>query len=285
MIQKKRLHATQVFYCFTKLLVPICLLLLLKACSSHHVPAPVISLSTKTASPQNLTQITTDTYTVELGDTLFAIAFYSGNDYRELAKLNNISPPYTIKLGQTLLLRPPVVQEIASTSIAKHQTSPALEPKHSSQAHKQTGAQQTKTMSGPKAIPKQQAPSYDKPTSWIWPATGDNTIATVGNDGGTRGVDIKGKLGSPVVAAASGKVVYAGNALKGYGNLIIIKHDSDYLSAYAHNSAILVREQSFVRQGQTIATMGNTGASEVMLHFEIRKKGKSINPLKYLPSK
>jgi lipoprotein NlpD len=122
-------------------------------------------------------------------------------------------------------------------------------------------------------------------TTWIWPALGTLTLATVGSDGSKRGLDIKGRQGSSVVAAASGKVVYAGNALKGYGNLVIIKHDDQYLSAYAHNESILVGEQIYVNQGQKIATMGNSGASEIMLHFEIRKKGQSVDPFAYLPAR
>ena len=275
------LNSTNTSYHFGILsfLVSVLLIMLLGGCSNHHMPAPVVSLSTKTATPQNLSEITTDTYTVEPGDTLFAIAFYSGNDYRELAKLNNISSPYTIKLGQLLRIRPVRSSIVSSETLAV--AKPLPEQRTQSTATKPSERQQRAPTATPKPAFNTRNPAQN--TSWIWPANGNRTIATVGSDGGTRGLDIKGRLGSKVLAAASGKVVYAGNALKGYGKLIIIKHNSDYLSAYAHNSKILVREQSYVKQGQQIATMGNSGASEVMLHFEIRNKGKSINPLKYLP--
>ncbi|UVK77831.1 MAG: murein hydrolase activator NlpD [Sodalis sp. Fse] len=119
-------------------------------------------------------------------------------------------------------------------------------------------------------------------TKWFWPTEGkivDNFTVT---EGGNKGIDISGSLGQPILATTSGRVVYAGNALRGYGNLIIIKHNDDYLSAYAHNDTILVREQQKVRAGQKIATMGISGTSSVKLHFEIRYKGKSVNPLSYL---
>jgi lipoprotein NlpD len=105
----------------------------------------------------------------------------------------------------------------------------------------------------------------------------------VGSDGSNRGLDIKGELSSPIYAAADGKVVYAGNALKGYGNLIIVKHNDNLISAYAHNETMLVGEQTYVRQGDKIATMGRADNGEVMLHFEIRRKGKSLDPLTFLP--
>jgi len=122
-------------------------------------------------------------------------------------------------------------------------------------------------------------------SSWRWPTEGriiDNFSAS---EGGNKGIDIAGSRGQPVLATASGRVVYAGNALRGYGNLIIIKHNDDYLSAYAHNDSMLVREQQEVQAGQKIATMGSTGTSSVRLHFEIRYKGKSVNPLRYLPQR
>ncbi|MFC4700539.1 peptidoglycan DD-metalloendopeptidase family protein [Glaciecola siphonariae] len=253
------------------------------ACSSRFEPAPVETLSTRIASTNNLTEISGDTYTVQAGDTLFAIAFYSGNTYRDLAKINNIPAPYNIQVGQTLRLTPAPPKNIANKNInvaksAQKSTKVVVDPP-SAQAYggnKQAKARKKQTKRPANSIKADKIP-------WIWPATGENKIATVGSDGSNRGLDIKGRLGSEIVASASGKVVYAGNALKGYGNLIIIKHDDEYLSAYAHNDKILVGEQTYVEQGQKIATMGQSGASEVMLHFEIRKKGKSRDPFLYLP--
>lgn len=271
---------------YRALLLPLSLVLSVSACTSRFEPAPVVNLSTKVATPENLTEITSNTYTVESGDTLFAIAFYSGNDYRDLAKLNNISAPYTIKSGQILRLNPTLIDnnliEINNKKeVVQNLGKKGIDPK-------QEQAYRNQTLAIHRENKTKKTLSSNKPhdsLQWIWPASGNRTIATVGSDGSKRGLDIKGRLGSKVIAAASGKVVYAGNALKGYGNLVILKHNNEYLSAYAHNNTILVDEQTYVKKGQQIATMGNSGASEVMLHFEIRKKGKSVDPFKYLPVK
>ena len=122
-------------------------------------------------------------------------------------------------------------------------------------------------------------------SSWKWPTEGKTIDSFSASEGGNKGIDIAGSRGQPIFATANGRVVYAGNALRGYGNLIIIKHNDDYLSAYAHNDTMLVREQEEVKAGQKIATMGSTGTSSVRLHFEIRYKGKSVNPLRYLPQR
>jgi lipoprotein NlpD len=122
-------------------------------------------------------------------------------------------------------------------------------------------------------------------SSWLWPVNGKIIDNFSLSDGGNKGIDVAGTRGQPILATADGRVVYAGNALRGYGNLIIIKHNDDYLSAYAHNDTMLVREQQQVTAGQKIATMGSTGTSSARLHFEIRYKGKSVNPLRYLPQR
>lgn len=122
-------------------------------------------------------------------------------------------------------------------------------------------------------------------SSWRWPTEGKVIENFSSSEGGNKGVDIAGSKGQAIIATADGRVVYAGNALRGYGNLIIIKHNDDYLSAYAHNDTMLVREQQEVKAGQKIATMGSTGTSSTRLHFEIRYKGKSVNPLQYLPQR
>ncbi|MBT1450243.1 peptidoglycan DD-metalloendopeptidase family protein [Glaciecola sp. XM2] len=257
--------------------------MLVASCAGRFEPAPVVSLSTRLASENNLTEITGNTYIVQPGDTLFAIAFYSGNTYRELAKINGLSAPYTINVGQTLKLTatepPPHTRpniDLAQTNTPKSDIRVDPLP---AQAYGE--GEKEKHRNNHKAHNKSSINSVKR--RWVWPASGEHTIATVGSDGTNRGLDIKGLLGSKITAAADGRVVYAGNALKGYGNLIIIKHDDEYLSAYAHNDSILVSEQTYVKQGQQIATMGQSGASEVMLHFEIRKKGKSQDPFIYLP--
>lgn len=266
-----------------RLTLLICASIIVSSCANKHEPAPVVSLSTRLASQNNLTEISGDSYVVQPGDTLFAIAFYSGNTYRDLAKLNGLSAPYVINVGQRLKLTASAEQQKNTQIIDLEQKKPAspnvsVDPALS-QAYGESEKKKRSNLQ--KADSKPSTSSVNR--RWTWPATGEYTIATVGSDGENRGLDIKGSLGSKVAAVADGKVVYAGNALKGYGNLVIIKHDNEYLSAYAHNQSILVNEQAYVKQGQQIATMGQSGASEVMLHFEIRKKGKSQDPFIYLP--
>lgn len=220
---------------------------------------------------------------VRKGDTLFAVAFYSGNSYLDLAHWNNIPSPYVIRPGEKLTLRK---TKKNNTKLTKTSKKAVLPPKLDDEGVDAKPRQAYRESERNRKSQTKKSKSSNIPYKnrrWIWPASGNNKVATVGTDGGNRGIDIKGSRGSPVVATAEGKVVYAGNALKGYGNLIIIKHDDDYLSAYAHNENILVKEHSYVEQGQKIATMGSTGASETMLHFEIRKRGRSMDPLAYLP--
>jgi lipoprotein NlpD len=240
-------------------------------------------LSTRLASQNNLTEISGETYIVQAGDTLFSIAFYSGNTYRDLAALNNLSQPFVINIGQTLRLtdQPTGANTRKNIDLAKKNTVSTKVSVDASPSQAYGNDNKKKLQNSRNNHIKPSTKPFNR--RWIWPATGEHAIATVGTDGGNRGLDIKGLLGSKITAAADGKVVYAGNALKGYGNLVIIKHDDNYLSAYAHNQSILVNEQAYVTQGQQIATMGQSGASEVMLHFEIRKRGKSQDPFIYLP--
>lgn len=255
------------------------------------------------------------TYTVKRGDTLFYIAWITGNDFRDLAQRNNIPAPYGLSVGQTLQVDngsgQPITGGNAITVADATQSGVPVTP-GSSQIKSAPVAQQpvitysedSGNSTGSKLLPSKganvattTAPVTAPPTvssttnsstpvgSWRWPTEGkiiDNFSAA---EGGNKGIDISGTRGQPVVATASGRVVYAGNALRGYGNLIIIKHNDDYLSAYAHNDTMLVREQQEVKAGQKIATMGSTGTSSVRLHFEIRYKGKSVNPLRYLPQR
>ncbi len=219
---------------------------------------------------------------VSKGDTLYSIAWRYGRDYKELAEINNIPPPYTIKIGQRISL---VVPEDYVFRTRK----PTPSPQKSS---KSTQSSPTKVVPKKPVYKKTQSPSGtgnksvpEKLSGWGWPHSGPiiDTYSVTGDV--NKGVDIAGNIGDPVVAAASGEVVYAGSGLLGYGKLVIVNHSETYLSAYAHNRKILVKEGDYVKLGQQIAELGQTGSKRPMLHFEIRKNGKPVDPLTYLPKK
>lgn len=257
------------------------------------------------------------TYTVKRGDTLFYIAWITGNDFRDLAQRNNVAAPYGLNVGQTLQVgnasgtpitggnaitqadasAQGIVSKPAQNSTAVVASKPTItysEDSGEQSANKMLpNNKPATTITAPVTAPSVSStePTVSSTTTsspittWRWPTEGkviDNFSAT---EGGNKGVDISGSKGQAITATADGRVVYAGNALRGYGNLIIIKHNDDYLSAYAHNDTMLVREQQEVKAGQKIATMGSTGTSSTRLHFEIRYKGKSVNPLRYLPQR
>lgn len=259
------------------------------------------------------------TYTVRKGDTMFLIAYISGMDVRDLAALNNIPEPYKLSVGQTLKVNNSVAPATPTTTAATTQTAAApttpakpavtytpgpngtaygsdgtvigpikstagtLPPAKNTSVNTVPVATETTTVSQPSSMPI--ATSNTSNITWIWPTKGNIIQGFSNTDGGNKGIDIGGSRGQAVYAAAPGRVVYAGNALRGYGNLIIIKHNDDYLSAYAHNETILVKDQQQVTAGQQIAKMGSSGTNSVKLHFEIRYKGKSVNPTTYLPRK
>ena len=260
------------------------------------------------------------TYTVKRGDTLFYIAWITGNDFRDLAQRNNVPAPYGLEVGQTLQVGSssgtpitggnavttadasaqgvaPIAAQNTTTVVASkpvitysedsgEQSANKMLPNNKGTATVVTAPVTAPVVSSTSTVPTASSTSDSAPIStWRWPTEGkviENFSAT---EGGNKGIDIAGSKGQAVVATASGRVVYAGNALRGYGNLIIIKHNDDYLSAYAHNDTMLVREQQEITAGQKIATMGSTGTSSTRLHFEIRYKGKSVNPLRYLPQR
>lgn len=204
------------------------------------------------------------TYTVKRGDTLYAISRSTGTSVRDLARLNNISPPYTIEVGQRLKLS-------GST-------------KTSSTSGKTTTKSSTKTAAvrPSSSVPQSSWPPVGQ-RCWQWPASGKVILPYSTADGGNKGIDISAARGTPVYAAGAGKVVYVGNQLRGYGNLIMIKHSEDYITAYAHNDTLLVNNGQSVKAGQKIATMGSTDAASVRLHFQIRYRATAIDPLRYLP--
>ncbi|MCD1125514.1 murein hydrolase activator NlpD [Jinshanibacter sp. LJY008] len=249
------------------------------------------------------------TYTVSRGDTLFYIAWITGNDYRELAQKNNISEPYALSAGQTLNVSGGAntggtlagtsnngasVSSVTSNQNPTTSVDSANSGAYTASSSKQnvdktlpaaTAAGTTTAAASTTTTPATASSSGTSNVRWRWPTEGKVIENFSTSEGGNKGIDIAGSRGQSVLAAADGRVVYAGNALRGYGNLIIIKHNDDYLSAYAHNDSMLVAEQQEVKAGQKIATMGSTGTSSVRLHFEIRYKGKSVNPLQHLPQR
>ncbi|EON7601024.1 murein hydrolase activator NlpD, partial [Escherichia coli] len=236
----------------------------------------------------------------------------------DLAQRNNIQAPYALNVGQTLQVGnasgTPITGGNAITQADAAEQGVVIKPAQNSTVavasqptitYSESSGEQSAnkmlpnnkptatTVTAPVTVPTAStteptvsSTSTSTPIStWRWPTEG-KVIETFGaSEGGNKGIDIAGSKGQAIIATADGRVVYAGNALRGYGNLIIIKHNDDYLSAYAHNDTMLVREQQEVKAGQKIATMGSTGTSSTRLHFEIRYKGKSVNPLRYLPQR
>lgn len=233
-------------------------------------------------------------YTVRKGDTLYAIAFRHGVDYRTVARLNKIPTGYQIYPGQRLILKPSAQKIVRESSTRKKKTvtkQPVVDNSSKKQVKKRdvppktVGSKNTSTSVSKQTRPKTKKTVSGAPIRWQWPSKGRliQSFKTKGQV--NKGLNLAGRTGDPVFAAATGSVVYAGNGLLGYGNLIIIDHNQKFLSAYAHNSRVLVRESDKVKAGEKIAEMGRSGAERVMLHFEIRRDGVPVNPLKYLPKK
>lgn len=219
--------------------------------------------------------VTRGHYRVKSGDTLYSIAFRYGWDWQALAARNNIPAPYTIRVGQLIRFggSGQAVPMAATTPPPAAQRSTgrtaSAAPVNAAQAAADDKAVQTARTSG----------------GWAWPANGQLIALFSSNGSLNKGIDIAGDLGQPVAAASGGSVVYAGSGLRGYGELVIIKHNDTYVSAYGHNRKLLVREGQQVKAGQQIAEMGSTGTDRVKLHFEIRRQGKPVDPLQYLPSR
>jgi lipoprotein NlpD len=237
-------------------------------------------------------------YTVKPGDTLIRIGLESGQSWKDIARWNNLENANLIEVGQVLRVVPPVAgtaptapptatavasdtgvvtRPVASVTVAP--ASAASTPKPAASAPVAAPA--------PVATPATPAPavaaSGADDISFIWPSSG--SLIAGFDEARNKGFDIGGKAGDPVLAAADGRVVYAGAGLRGYGNLVILKHNNTYLTAYAHNQTLLVKEDQNVRRGQKIAEMGSTDADRVKLHFEIRRQGKPVDPARYLPSR
>lgn len=303
------------------LILPVALL---AGCFSQP-PAPAVdrspSAQTKAATVPAPLLAGPGYYTVKRGDTLYRIAFDHGQDYRDLATWNGIANPDIIKEGQVLRVLPengaagvvkpvltaPVVESrpldsaplpVPASAIAasgvKKEPRAGKEP-YSAEAYARLNSTSVEPAAKPQEVKpdtKPEAKPEPKPEgvavgaddiAWAWP-TGAKVSAPY-SDASNKGLDFGGKPGDPVMAAADGKVVYAGSGLRGYGELVIVKHSANYLSAYGHNRKILVKEGQMVTRGQRIAEMGNTDADTVKLHFEIRKQGKPVDPAQYLPKR
>lgn len=270
---------------YTNLLV-VLLVFAINGCSSRSKPAPVVDVQGALPLSQRIkNSVTGSEYIVKKGETLYSIAWRADVDVRTLAAINNIEAPYHIYPQQKLRLTKKSSQPSKnntgskSTNISK----PKVIKKPIAQKKKQEYGGTVAGQKTSKKAQQQNTAFSQKIRNWQWPATGKviNKFSTAKH--GNKGIDIAGQRGDSVKATANGKVVYAGDALQGYGQLVIVKHNDDYLSAYAHNDRILVKEQQVVKAGQVIAKMGDTDAERVMLHFEVRFRGKSVNPLKYLP--
>ena len=258
-------------------------------------------------------------YMVRRGDTLIQIALDFGQHYRDLVTWNNLANPNDIKVDQVLRVLPPeggpqaasaatssgvevrpLSPSVSSTATVPNKSAPRGDKRPYSEAaltelQKPEGTNQPGTVP-PTVVakvdpnkPAEKAPEIPAPAlpdeeglSWIWPADG-KIVGTLSD--GKKGIDIAGKLGQPVLAAGSGKVLYAGSGIRGYGNLVIVKHSNNLLSAYAHNKTIFVKDDQTVSKGQKIAEMGNSDSDAVKLHFEIRQQGKPVDPSKFLPSR
>ena len=295
---------------------------LLVACAASDVPAPVVDRlpppkgeASRASTPQTAAKLAErGYYSVRKGDTLIQIALEFGQNYRDLVAWNNLQNANDIKVDQVLRVFPPenaaqtgsvtftsgvetrplTPQPPAATnkSVPKGEKRPYSDtaladlqrPDSATSAPQDAGKTPDRVAEKP-ADKNPDAPPFasdDDSIAWVWPADGK----VMGGFSETRkGIDIAGKLGQPVLAAGAGKVLYAGSGIRGYGNLVIIKHSNNLLSAYAHNKTIFVKEDQTVAKGQKIAEMGNSDSDVVKLHFEIRQQGKPVDPARFLPGR
>jgi lipoprotein NlpD len=279
------------------LLLALLSAMVLSGCANKNRPAPVEDRSPNAARAPAKMVASADNagkpgyYSVKSGDTLIRIGMDNGQSWRDIARWNNIENPNLIETGQVLRVTPPeetgvVVRPVSSTNVV---TSPAPANTASAPAPASNSAS-VRPPAYAANPPNASTPtnnlantdSAEDTVSFQWPTRG-NVLAGF-DEVKNKGIDIAGKAGDPVLAAADGKVVYAGSGLRGYGNLVILKHNNTYLTAYAHNQSLLVKEDQAIKRGQKIAEMGNSDADQVKLHFEIRRQGKPVDPAKYLPA-
>ena len=225
-------------------------------------------------------------YTVKGGDTLIRIGLDNGQNWRDIARWNGIENPNLIEVGQTLRVVPPGADPAVASARPVPVSRPearALDAKPAPAAAAVASAPVASAPVAPAVPVPAPVREGDEDVNWMWPSTG--AIGGTFEEGRSKGLSILGKAGDPVFAAADGRVVYAGSGLRGYGNLVIVKHNGTYLTAYAHNQTLLVKEDQAVRRGQKIAEMGSSDSDRVQLHFEVRRQGKPMDPLRLLPQR
>jgi len=252
---------------------PLVIALMLQGCANKGRLAPVedpsIASNRSTARPLPSSENAGKPgfYTVKPGDTLIRIGMDNGQSWRDILRWNKLDNPNLIETGQVLRVAPPQPEVVArpAAPVASPPVAVASAPKPATSVPATSGA---------------TADAAEDVLSFQWPVRG-NVIAGF-DESKNKGIDIGGKAGDPVVAAADGRVVYAGAGLRGYGNLIILKHNNTYLTAYAHNQTLLVKEDQVIKRGQKIAEMGSSDTDQVKLHFEVRRQGKPVDPVKYL---
>jgi lipoprotein NlpD len=272
--------------------------------TAGHSPAPATA-AVPTTPPKPLPGIENagkpGYYTVKPGDTMIRIGLDSGQNWRDITRWNGLENPNIIEVGQVLRVIPPGTASTADTTAGAFIPRPVATPSTVVGANlppagvrpAASGAAAS-TVTAPAPVASAPAPvataplppassAGDDDIAWIWPTSG--AVVAGFDEAKNKGLDIAGKLGDPVLAAGDGRVVYAGAGLRGYGNLVILKHNNTYLTAYAHNQTLLVKEDQTVRKGQKIAEMGQSDADRVKLHFEIRRQGKPVDPSRYLPSR
>lgn len=258
---------------------------LLAACANSPMPAPVVDRTSTSGQAAPLEPAPPGYYRVKRGDTLYRIALENGQSYRDVAAWNNIANANQIEVGQLLRVVPPGADVNAGSGVSTMPVAPGSVQSQPIDQARPVGTPVppvTATPNGasaPAATPAQGA-GTDGNIKLTWPASGQ--LIGKFDDKGNKGIDIGGKKGDAVLAAEDGRVIHVG-PLRGYGNLVIIKHNDTYLTAYGHNDKVLVAEQAAVRKGQKIAEMGNSDSDKVKLHFEVRKSGKPVDPMRYLP--
>lgn len=270
----------------------LCLLALtLAACQTvkpHRAPveerstaptAPTVPASEPKPAPAPAEPVKAGHYAVKPGDTLIRIALDHGISWRDLARWNGLDNPNLIEVGQLLRVQPPTAPMVPTGNETKPVQTARIESRPLD-AKPGSPAASAPAPTLP-VVPAATPPTPDAEPAWAWPANG-GVIAGF-DEQRNKGLGLSGKAGDPVLAAADGRVMYAGSGLRGYGNMVIIKHNETYLSAYAHNQTLLVKEDQVVKKGQPIAEMGSSDTDQVKLHFEIRRKGKPVDPARLLP--